>query len=446
MDTPVCDFVSSYSDSKPLRMHMPGHKGRSILGIERLDITEIPGADVLYHSDGIIEQSEKNASALFGTAKTLYSTEGSSLSIRAMLYLTALYARAIGRRPVIAAGRNAHKVFITAAALMDIDVRWIFPESGSGIVSCHIGPERLEEYLAFSDVLPAAVYITSPDYLGNIADITALSKVCRNHGVLLLVDNAHGAYLRFLPVSRHPVDCGADMCCDSAHKTLPVLTGGAYLHISHSAPALLCENAEQAMSLFASTSPSYIILQSLDRANAYLSDAFPELLEKAAADWDNVRTGLIKAGFELCGSEPLKLTVLPKSWGYTGTELGALLEKHGIYCEFYDPDALVMMLPVEYEPEVPGRILSTLLGIPRREMIQETAPMLSYAERVFSPHELLLCESELIPVSESEGRIMAAPAVSCPPAIPPVSLGERISHEAIELMLYYGLEFIRVMK
>lgn len=79
---------------------------------------------------------------------------------------------------------------------------------------------------------PAAVYITSPDYLGNLADIGGMSDVCRKYGVLLIVDNAHGAYLHFLPKPEHPLDLGAEMCCDSAHKTLPVLTGGAYLHIS----------------------------------------------------------------------------------------------------------------------------------------------------------------------------------------------------------------------
>ena len=102
---------------------MPGHKGSSYLGMEALDITEISGADVLYHGDGVIRASEENAARLFGTAKTLYSTEGSSLCIRAMLYLALLYARQTGRRPLIAAGRNAHKVFLTAAALLDLEPR-----------------------------------------------------------------------------------------------------------------------------------------------------------------------------------------------------------------------------------------------------------------------------------------------------------------------------------
>ena len=273
MNTPICDFVRTYADSKQLRFHMPGHKGSGALGIEHIDITEIEGADVLYRAEGIIKESEQNASALFGTALTKYSTEGSSLSIRAMLYLAMLYAKSIGREPRILAGRNAHHTFMTAAALLDLNVDWLYPEHWENLVSCEITPEYLERVLC-SQTKPAAVYITSPDYLGNVADIAELSAVCQKHEVLLLADNAHGAYLNFLPENRHPIALGADICCDSAHKTLPVLTGGGYLHISKHAPEMFRQNAEKALSLFASTSPSYLIMQSLDAANRYLADGY----------------------------------------------------------------------------------------------------------------------------------------------------------------------------
>ena len=112
-DTPICDFVRRYAESGTARLHMPGHKGRGALGFEQFDITEIAGADSLYEADGIIAQSEANASLLFG-CPTFYSTEGSSQCIRAMLYLALLYGKETGRKPVIAAGRNAHKSFLTA--------------------------------------------------------------------------------------------------------------------------------------------------------------------------------------------------------------------------------------------------------------------------------------------------------------------------------------------
>ena len=245
---------------------MPGHKGKDFLGFESLDITEIDGADVLYSASGIIKESEEIAASLFGTEKTFFSTEGSSLCIRAMLYLTKRYAARKGERAKILATRNAHKTFITASAILDIDVSFT----------------SLDELFSKAEgEKPTAVYVTSPDYLGNIADIRSISELCEKVGAILLVDNAHGAYLKFLNESRHPIDLGADMCCDSAHKTLPVLTGGAYLHISKSAPKLFSEDAEDALSVFASTSPSYLTLASLDMANKFISEE-GHLFEEAA--------------------------------------------------------------------------------------------------------------------------------------------------------------------
>ena len=111
MTTPIADFVRAYAASGGVRLHMPGHKGRSFLGCEALDITEVAGADSLYEASGIIAESEENAAALFGAARTFYATEGSSQCIRAMLALAAWNAPA-GSRPTILAARNIHKAFL----------------------------------------------------------------------------------------------------------------------------------------------------------------------------------------------------------------------------------------------------------------------------------------------------------------------------------------------
>ena len=116
MKTPICDFVEKYAREGKTRLHMPGHKGVPFLGIEYRDITEVDGADVLYSADGIISESEKYAAAIFGSGKTKYSTEGSSLCIRAMVYLIKLYAMINGKKPEILAFRNAHKTFIPATS------------------------------------------------------------------------------------------------------------------------------------------------------------------------------------------------------------------------------------------------------------------------------------------------------------------------------------------
>lgn len=446
MKTPICDFVNEYKRSGKLRLHMPGHKGSGFLGIEENDITEIDGADVLYNAKGIIKESEENAAKLFGAAKTLYSAEGSSLSIRAMLYLALLHGKAGGKKPIIAAGRNAHRAFMTAAALLNFEIAWIFPQNGENIISCEITAEHLDAFLSETSEKPCAVYITSPDYLGNTADIKGLSEVCKKHGVLLLVDNAHGAYLNFLPENMHPIALGADICCDSAHKTLPVLTGGAYLHISKNAPEMLGEYAENAMALFASTSPSYLILQSLDAANAYLENGYRQRLAEYINRVSELKEKLANAGFELVGTEKLKITVAPKSYGYTGFELAEILSENGIECEFADPDFTVLMLTPENGTECIEIIAKILCSIECREAIAEKPPVVSAGKKAVSPREAVFAPSEELEISQCLGRVLASAAVNCPPAIPIVVCGEIIDEAAINCFKYYGIKNCRVIK
>ena len=443
MKTPVCDFVAAYAAKEPVRFHMPGHKGKPFLGPEALDITEIPGADVLYRARGVIRESEENAAALFGSARTLYSAEGSSLCIRAMLQLALLYARLRGKPLRIAAGRNAHRVFLEGAALLDLEIRWI--GCGQGLLSCTPELGELEALFADPETAPAAVYLTCPDYLGNLPDLRPYAELCRRNGALLLVDNAHGAYLRFLSPSRHPLDLGADLCCDSAHKTLPVLTGGAYLHLSRSCPKDLLPLAEQAMALFASTSPSWLVLQSLDAANALLAGDYPLRLARAAEEAAGLKARLASVGWTLVGQEAMKLTLAPKGRGYTGEELGAVLEQKGLVGEFADADHLVLMFSAETEAAELDALEAALAAVPPRTPIREAPPPLPAPSPVLRPRQALLSPFERVPAEESLGRVLASPSVSCPPAVPILICGERIGEEARRLFRYYGIEEVEVV-
>ena len=450
MNTPICDFVRQYAEKNPIRFHMPGHKGKCANrsfgsdGIFPLDLTEIAGADVLYAPESIIRESEENASSLFGSGKTLYSTEGSSLCIRAMLYLAVMHAKLRGRRPRIAAGRNAHRVFLEGTALLDLDVEWL--GTGDELLRAGIGCEELEAMFSEYSGAPTAVYVTSPDYLGNRTELSRLAELCHRRDALLLVDNAHGAYLKFLERSEHPLDCGADLCCDSAHKTLPVLTGGAYLHASRTCPEELLPMTERAMALYASTSPSWLILQSLDAANALLSGKYPDRIRETAERLHHVKQLLREQGWEQAGDEPLKLTLCPKSRGYTGTELAEILQERNIFCEFSDPDYLVLMMTPENTSEELNRLIAELAQLPKRTPINTQAPRTSRPIPAMRPHEVLFRPFERIRAEESVGRILASPGVSCPPAVPIVICGERIDSRALELFRYYGIESCDVMK
>lgn len=438
MNTPVADFVQRYAKAGTARLHMPGHKGRCFLGCEPWDITEIHGADALYEAEGILAESEQNAAALFGSQRTCYSTEGSSQCIRAMLYLAA----ASGSRTVVAA-RNVHRAFVSAAALLDLEIRWLWPEESRSLCGCPISPAQLEEALGSLPEPPAAVYLTSPDYLGGMAEIPALAQVCHQHGTLLLVDNAHGAYLRFLEPSLHPLDLGADLCCDSAHKTLPVLTGGAYLHIAKTAPASLAENGKTALALFGSTSPSYLTLCSLDQCNRYLAEGYPARLQETAAQLEALRAQLRQAGWQVEVSDPLRVTLRAVE-GLSGQALAQRLRQGGVECEYADQDFLVLMATPENTWEDFERVLAAL-GETRLPPSPLPCLPLARGRQVCSIRQALFSPHELVPAEGSLGRVCGIPTVGCPPAVPIAVAGEEIGPQALELFQRYGVHKVDVL-
>ena len=557
MKTPIYDFVKAYLDLRPARFHMPGHKGRGPLGCEELDLTEIPGADSLYEASGIIAESEANASRLFG-CPTFYSTEGSSHCIRAMLLLASQFchserseesvptvsddgsgdegeriatasvrtglAMTESKRFRVLAARNVHKSFLSAAALLDLDVAWLPVKADGSYLSADPTPETLDAALAETGA--RAVYLTCPDYLGFLPDLRPLARVCHARGALLLVDNAHGAYLRFLPESRHPMDLGADLCCDSAHKTLPVLTGGAYLHVKATgdgereaagfrqtspacrgggpptravegssrrqspsvdadtedgflaAPGMTeCESrtVRDALALFGSSSPSYLILQSLDLANPYL-EALPAKLAAFLPKVEALKARLTAAGWRPVGDEPLKLTLalspagtaktspacrgggpaarpvegcLPSTAASSGLALAAALEQQGIFCEFADPDYIVFMLSPAHTEEELARLEQALAGTALCRPAFGTNAFAGGESGVpaslCSIREAMLAPAETVPAAESPGRVLARPGVSCPPAVPILMPGERITEAHAAAFERCGIQTVAVL-
>ena len=433
--TPIADFLDSYAGKKPVRFHMPGHKGATEFSGSLYDITEIPGADSLYFAEGIIAESEKNAAEIFGSGGTFYSTEGSSHCIRTMLALAFMIGERKGLPRRVLAGRNAHSSFITALGLLDGDVTWI--RSGKSLTECPIDPEMLEKEL-MKEPYPC-VYITSPDYTGNMCDVKALAAVCEKYDTLLLVDNAHGAYLRFTKEDLHPMTLGAHMCCDSAHKTLPVLTGGAYLHISAELSDIK-ENVKPLMSVFGSTSPSYLVLRSLDLANKYLKEDLPEKIRAVCEKVSDIRKSLSFLGFDLTGDEPMKITVAPKSKGYTGLELDRILRKNNLFCDYADEDHTVLMpSPCNSEEDL-VKLYKVLSDLKTRPPVTSEPPMAGFPKRAMSVRKALFSPSEALPAVKCEGRILQAPCVNCPPCVPCAVSGEIIDKDCIKVMKYYGID------
>ncbi len=442
METPIYDFLRGYAESGTLRAHMPGHKGVSPEGklaeLYRLDITEIKGADSLFEADGIIASSEANATQLYGTASTVYSAGGSTLCIQAMLALMKQEKRRI------IAVRNVHRAFLNAAALLGLDVQWILPEYSDGILSGRILLPDVEAALAVSSE-PACVYVTSPDYTGRLADIAALSALCHRYGAKLLVDNAHGAHLAFFEKSLHPIALGADLCCDSAHKMLPALTGAAMLHTS-------CKEyvakLKQAMSIFGSTSPSYLIIASLDLCNRYLSEKIRSDIAAALPRIANLRESFSDR-LIFTESEQFHITIKAAESGYSGTELAEFLRDNGVEYEYADEELIVLLMSPFSSDEDYGRLRASLeIAVSKalRYEIRKPAFQMNLPKVACGIREAVFAPSEEVSVEEAEGRVCASVKVPCPPAVPIAVSGEIIDRQCIEIFQAYGIKKVLVMK
>ncbi|NLT08710.1 MAG: aminotransferase class V-fold PLP-dependent enzyme, partial [Ruminococcus sp.] len=377
-------------------------------------------------------------SSLYGTVATVYSAAGSTLCIQAMLTIM----KYEGRRVI--ALRNVHRAFLNAAALLDMDVEWSMPDYNGGILSGRADMADLESKLA-ADERPACVYVTSPDYTGVIADIPALSRLCRKYGARLIVDNAHGPHLAFMPENIHPIALRADMCCDSAHKMLPALTGAAMLHTSRKEYAPLLKPA---MGLFASTSPSYPVMLSLDMCNKYIAE---RISSDITANLERLSIFRESFGGDILfgGDDPFHVTIRAAESGYDGTDFAQKLRENGAECEYADNDTVILLMaPFSTEEDFAGLSAAVSAAVKKS---RKTAPVKAefapeLPEKAMSIREAVFAPSEVIPVEQAEGRICGAVLVPCPPAIPIAASGEIISRECINIFKRYGIDSVSVVK
>ncbi len=415
---------------------MPGHKGRPLPDFPALsavypyDITEIAGADSLFEADGILLAAEQQTAVLYGSGAVCWSAGGSTLCIQAML----TQMKAEGR--TVVAARTVHRSFLNSCVLLDLPVHWVFPENGSLISGHYVLSSfaaALEQSVQQGE--SPCVYVTSPDYLGCMQDIRALSTLCREYHAPLLVDNAHGAHLAFLHENKHPMALGADYCCDSAHKMLPALTGGAWLHCRDAARAPIMK---QHMQMFGSTSPSYLIMQSLEASCAYLENGGAEKIQICAERAAHLRSSLPQ--YDWLGDDPLHLSMTAD-----GAHLADELRCRGVECEYADKSCLVILLsPVMDETDfvrLTDVLRTCTTGVP-----SIPPPLPEPMEQVVLMREAALSAWTTIPLSEAEGRICAPVQVPCPPAVPIAVSGERLNRAWLDMMAFYGLKEIAVMQ
>jgi len=440
-DTPLYLAVKDYVDREMARFHTPGHKGSlgaPLAQAAPFDITEIRGADSLFEADGPIAGTEARFARLYGTKASLLSAGGSTLCIQAMLALI----QPLGQKVLI--GRNVHASAVNAMALLGLEPIWLYPDcsSGEGLPGTVSAAQVQAQLAAHTGV--AGVYLTSPDYFGVLSDIEGVAKVCRAHGVPLLVDNAHGAHLPFGEQNLHPIHLGADLCADSLHKTLPVLTGGALLQIGDERflPA-----AKEKMSLFGSTSPSYLVMLSADLCLSYLEGEGPRQLRKTATVVDWLRRLAGAKGFAIPQgpADPTRLVLGFGQMGYTRQQFDALLTRYRIEPEYLSQSHCVLLFAPGNPDEHIDRVVQLIDGARQGEPLRYPQELLR-PQAAVPLRQAVLAPRETVPLEEAVGRVAARTISFCPPGVPLVVPGERLETVTKNLLICYGVHQVDVLK
>lgn len=445
-NTPLKRALDEYIRQDYARLHMPGHKGASISPFGELmayDVTEVEGTDSLFEDDGPLKELEEIFTRLYDTKGTVMSAGGSTLCIQAMLRMV---AKKEGR---ILAGRNIHAAAVNAMALLGLEPVWVYPnrKQEERLIG-EIAPDEIRNVLEKEkqegtlDSL-CAVYVTSPDYFGVMSDIRSIAQIAHEYGLPLLVDNAHGAHLHFLKEEYHPMQLGADLCCDSLHKTMPALTGAALLHTSD---AKYCPQMKGAMTVFGSTSPNYLIMLSMDSTAAFLMQDGAERIQQTVTRCEELRQKAREKGFVLpqhC--DPMRLTLPLAGTGWDAQNFRKLLRKHKIMEEYLSDSGCVLLFS-PFNREEDFKRTKALLD----EVLIQNQPFTAFpivpSEKVMSLREAFLSPKESVPVEKAEGRIAAQVKITCPPGIPLVMPGERLHKEIIKILKNSGIFVIDVVK
>lgn len=425
--------------------HTPGHKcGFSVFNrLLSLDFTELPLTDSLYEANGIIKKAEESLSRLFGTKRSIFSCGGNTLCIQSMLRL------AVPSGGKILCDRIIHRSAVSTMALLGIEPIWLERKFNQ--------ENRLFDMLNIDDIRNKlksepdikALYLTSPSYHGILQDIKSIAEECKKYGVPLLVDNAHGSHLMMGCSSLHPLKQGADLVADSAHKTLPVLTGGAWLHINNEK---FVKCSKDAMSLFGSTSPSYPIMASMDICTDWLKHKGKSEFSKLKKRVLNIKKLARDRGLYVLeeNSDPLRMAFGVWNFGITGNEFGDYLRKFKIEPELCDEHYVVLISTPFNSRKDWQRLKNAIKNIPKvYTKIEKSKPYcvdfkMPVAETTI--REAIMGENEIINVENSEGRVAARIVCPCPPGVPVVMPGEKIGKFEIEALKKYGISELAVLK
>lgn len=414
------------------RFHMPGHKGRAAYSLGdpfAIDYTEITGTGNLYEGDEPILSAERAAARHYGAHDCLFLTGGSTQGV-----MTAI-AAAVPVGGTLVIDRSCHRSAAHAMALLDLTPQFVFPQPFEDVPGC-VDPQDVAAALE-QHPESAAVLITSPNYYGVRQDIAGIARVCHAHHVPLLVDAAHAAHFCAVGLPS-PIQEGADLAAVSAHKTLPALGQSAMLL---SSGRIAWETLLETAPMFGSSSPSYLLMASIDLARAWLEHEGAELYRNCAQAVENLRAWLpehtVFCALEGAVLDPCRLTICTGQTSLDGFGLAEQLERRGIFCEMADARHVVLICTGMDEQADFALLKRALCEIPcaRSSEVQKGFHTgLPAPERVCSVREAMFSAHREVPAEQAAGEVCARAVTPYPPGVPLVYPGERICGEHVEFL------------
>lgn len=442
----LLEKIKKYSKQDIVPMHMPGHKRNTSLTSDlpySLDISEIDGFDNLHYSSGILAELASDCATLYGSEHAFPLVNGSTCGIHAAIRT----ATKPGDKVIVA--RNCHKSVYHAFELNQLQPIYLQPslEPSFGI-NTSINPQQIANILAEQKNI-SLIIITSPTYEGVVSDIKAIANIAHQSCIPLLVDAAHGAHLGFSEsFPKDAITCGADMVVISLHKTLPALTQTAMLHLKSS--LISNENIARELAIFESSSPSYILLASIDNCISILQkngkdlfSAYATKLQQLANDFDKLLyLKMLFAGDNplLFAVDPSKIIISTREANITGPDLANILRKeYKIEIEMTATDYIIAMTSIYDSQDNFSRFSKAIRNIDATLAIdplphtklgsyQPSLPQQAYTiadARVYENRGVL------VPLNQAGNRICLEYILAYPPAIPLLIPGEIISEDII---------------
>lgn len=431
--THIQPMLKSYADKKTARFHMPGHKGK----VFETDITELSVTDNLNNPESHIRQAQQSLSKSYSSIKSYFLVNGATSGIHAMLKYTSL----INKKPILT-NRNCHKSVVAGCMLYGIDVEVIDDYYDNELQVFTYNEQKIIDKIINKKY--SAVVITSVDYFGRVIDVSRLFVLCKEQGVLLLCDEAHGSHFHISDMLPSSAIDYADICVHSPHKTLSALTQSAYLHISSDIDV---DKMEHVISSIQTTSPSSILVQSMDDAR-YDADTMKKSWETRAKQVSQLAKKIQSidgvdimsdSSAKKCGYYQKDVTRLVIDIGQLGNGIliGKELEdKYNIFMEMCTYKYLVGILTPWDDDKWDVMLYNAIKEISKQKRPLFVAPKYPVGhQRAISMIDEQSARWEKVHLKRAHGKIAATSIGSYPPGVPLVLPGEIITEQIIKYLL-----------